>query len=332
MTVATRYGAHLPLIEFEGAGRTLADLRAYARCAAALGYGYLCANDHLLFGRPWLDGPTALAATIEVSAEMTLATTVCLPVLRGPVQSAKTLAAIDILSGGRLVAGVGPGSSARDYAAIGVPFEERWRRFDEAIRALRALLGENAESFSGRFYSTEGLALEPAPSGPAGPPIWIASWGSPAGLRRVARLGDGWLASGYNTTPSAFAESLGRLREELEAAGKGRTGFPNGIATMWLHVTDVRRDAERMLEHVLAPMLNRPVELLRDLALPIGSAEQCAERISAYQDAGAERIFVWPLADELHQLERFREQVVPLVASATRPGSTPAGGTPRRAR
>ncbi|MBA2636711.1 MAG: LLM class flavin-dependent oxidoreductase [Solirubrobacterales bacterium] len=310
------YGAHLPLIRFDGAGQTLDDLRAYTRHAAALQYRYLCANDHLLFGRPWLDGPTALAATIEASAGMTLATTVCLPVIRGPVQSAKMLAAIDILSGGRLVAGVGPGSSARDYAAIGVRFEERWQRFDEAISALRSLLDDQAESFAGSFYSTEGVSLDPAPSSPAGPPIWVASWGSPAGLRRVARLGDGWLAYGYNTTPSGFAASLARLHQGLEAAGRGRGAFPHAIVTMWLYVSDARRDAERMLREVLAPMLNRPVEALRDLALPIGSAAQCAERISAYQDAGAERIFVWPLADELHQLERFREDVVPLVDSA----------------
>lgn len=319
------YGAHLPLIDFEGAGRTLADLRAYARRAADLGYRYLCANDHLLFGRPWLDGPTALAATIAESAEITFATTVCLPVVRGPVQSAKLLAAMDVLSGGRLVAGVGPGSSARDYAAIGVPFEERWRRFDEAIRALRSLLDEKAESFAGEFYSTEGLSLEPPPAGPSGPPIWVASWGSPAGLRRVARLGDGWLASGYNTTPSRFAKSLARLNEELEAAAPRRASFPNGIATMWLYVSEARRDAERMLRDLLAPMLNRPVEALRDLALPIGSAEQCAERISAYRDAGAERIFVWPIADELRQLERFREDVVPLVSASRNPPGPPRG-------
>jgi alkanesulfonate monooxygenase SsuD/methylene tetrahydromethanopterin reductase-like flavin-dependent oxidoreductase (luciferase family) len=306
------YGAHLPLIELEGARRTLSDLRAYATRAAALGYRYLCANDHLLFDGPWLDGPSALAATIEASGEMTLATTVCLPVVRGPVQTAKMLAAIDILSGGRLVAGVGPGSSPRDYAAIGVPFEERWPRFDEAIRALRSLLGANADGFAGRFYRTEGLRLEPPPSSRPGPPIWIASWGSPAGLRRVARLGDGWLASGYNTTPPGFEASLGRLNEALEAAG--RRAIPNGIATMWLYVTEARRDAERMLEDVLAPMLNRPIDALRDLALPIGSAEECAQRISAYQEAGAERIFVWPLADAVHQLERFREDVVPLVS------------------
>ena len=68
---------------------------------------------------------------------MTLATTVSPPVLRGPVQLAKTLAAIDILPGGGLIAGVGPGSSDRDYAAAELAFHQRWRRFDEAIRALR---------------------------------------------------------------------------------------------------------------------------------------------------------------------------------------------------
>jgi alkanesulfonate monooxygenase SsuD/methylene tetrahydromethanopterin reductase-like flavin-dependent oxidoreductase (luciferase family) len=83
----------------------------------------------------------ALAATIDAAADMTIATTVSLPVVRGPVQTAKTLAALDVLSGGRLLAGVGPGSSPRDYAAAGVVFQERWGRFDEAIRVLRSLLG-----------------------------------------------------------------------------------------------------------------------------------------------------------------------------------------------
>jgi alkanesulfonate monooxygenase SsuD/methylene tetrahydromethanopterin reductase-like flavin-dependent oxidoreductase (luciferase family) len=300
------YGTHLPLIAFGGgAPKTLAELRAYTRRAAALGYRFLCANDHLLFGRPWLDGPTALAATIDESADMTLATTVALPVVRGPIQTAKMLAAIDILSDGRLVAGVGPGSSPQDYAAVGLSFDERWKRFDEAISTLRSLLSEDAGEFKGAFYSTEDLALEPPPVRPEGPPIWVASWGSPAGLRRVARLGDGWLASGYNTTPSGFGESLARLPE----------GFPNGIATMWLYVTETRRDADRMLAEVLAPMLRRPVEALRELALPIGPAEQCAERINAYAEAGAQRVFVWPLADELRQLKLFREAVVPLVSA-----------------
>jgi alkanesulfonate monooxygenase SsuD/methylene tetrahydromethanopterin reductase-like flavin-dependent oxidoreductase (luciferase family) len=297
-----QYGAHLPLIAFDGERRTLAELRAFAQHAAALDYRFLCANDHLLFGRPWLDGPIALAATIDAAADMTIATTVCLPVVRGVPQTAKTLAALDNLADGRLVAGVGPGSSAGDYDAVGVPFAERWRRFDAAVADLRTLLSSDS-------------ALEPHPLSPSGPPIWIASWGSPAGLRRAARLGDGWLASGYNTTPARFREARARLANELRDAGKDPDGFPNAIATMWLYVTESPRDVERVLGDVLAPALGRPVQQLRELALPIGSAEQCAERLDAYAQAGAERIFVWPLADELRQLELLRERVAPRVGA-----------------
>jgi alkanesulfonate monooxygenase SsuD/methylene tetrahydromethanopterin reductase-like flavin-dependent oxidoreductase (luciferase family) len=295
------YGAHLPLIDL-GTGAPLSALKSYARAAAALGYRYLCANDHLVFSRPWLDGPTALAAVLDESAGLTLATTVSLPVVRGPVQLAKTLAALDLLSGGRVVAGVGPGSSARDYAAIGLDADERWRRFDEAIQALRALL-EGSDAFDGEFYSTNGIVLEPRPVQRPGPPIWVASWGSPPGLRRVARLGDGWLASAYNTTPERFAGCLGRLGES----------FPNALATAWMYVTEDPAEEERVLADVLAPMVNRPVEALRELSLPIGPAEVCAERLAAFARAGAQRLFVWPLRDELTQLELFRERVVPLV-------------------
>jgi probable F420-dependent oxidoreductase len=307
------HGAHLPLTGL-GTGRSLAALKDYARAAAALGFRYLCANDHLLFSRPWLDGPTALAAVIDESEGMRLATTVSLPVLRGPVPLAKTLAALDVLSGGRLVVGVGPGSSAADYAAAGLRFEERWRRFDEAVRALRALLHGDPDGFEGEFYATRGVVLQPRPPQRPGPPLWVASWGSPAGLRRVARLGDGWLASAYNTTPDRLREALDRLAGALRRAGRPPGSFPTAVATTWLHVTEDRAAAERTLTEVLAPMLNRPVEALRCGPLPIGPAELCAERLAGLVAAGARRIFVWPLGDEVRQLELFRERVVPLLA------------------
>jgi len=306
------YGAHLPLIDF-GTSPSLSSLKAYTHAAAALDYRYLCANDHLLFRRPWLDGLTTLAAVTDVSAEMTLATTVSLPVLRGPVQLAKTLAAVDVLSQGRLVAAVGPGSSPHDYAAVGIQYEERWRRFDESVQALRALLESDSEEFDGEFYSTSGFVLEPRPIQQPGPPIWIASWGSPAGLRRVTRHGDGWLASAYNTTPARFRDCLDRLSDSLRLAGRPADRFPNAISTGWLYVTDKKSSAERILRDVLAPMLNRPVDELRALSLPIGSPEECAERVSAFAAAGAQRLFVWPLRDEVAQLQLFRERVVPLV-------------------
>jgi alkanesulfonate monooxygenase SsuD/methylene tetrahydromethanopterin reductase-like flavin-dependent oxidoreductase (luciferase family) len=307
------YGAHLPLIELDGSSSSLGVLREYASTAAGLGYGSLSANDHLLFRRPWLDGPTALAAVVDLTERMTIATTVCLPVIRGPVQAAKTLAALDVLSGGRLLVGIGAGSSPHDYASIGIPFEERWPRFEEAAQTLHALLHEGRPGFAGRYYSTDDVALEPRPVQRPGPPIWIGSWGSRPGLRRVARLADGWLASAYNTTPDTFRAGLAYLEEQLAASGRGRGTFPNGLATMWLHVAERRVIAERILADVLAPMLNRPVDVLRALSLPIGDVETCAERLTAFSQAGVQRVFVWPLGDELRQLELFRERVIPLV-------------------
>lgn len=306
------YGAHLPLMALDGRPWTLNRLLQYAQTAEGAGFQALSANDHLVFGRPWLDGPTALATVLSRTGRMALATTVALPVVRGPVALAKSLAAIDLLCGGRLVVGVGPGSSSGDYAAVGVPFEERWKRLDEAVQALRALWSGDGPPFRGEFYSTAGLTLKPYPAQRPGPPVWIGSWGSQAGLGRVARLGDGWLASAYNTTPEAFATARRRLAERLRAVGRDPDGFPNAIATMFFYITEERATSERMVREVLSPTLNRPEEELRERLL-VGPAEECAEKLEAYRAAGATRIFLWPVEDELGQLATFQEQVAPLV-------------------
>jgi alkanesulfonate monooxygenase SsuD/methylene tetrahydromethanopterin reductase-like flavin-dependent oxidoreductase (luciferase family) len=310
------FGLHLPLIDFGRNPFTLDFLIQYVETAQQLGFRALAANDHLVFSRPWLDGPTALATILSHSGRMDLATTVSLPTVRGPVLLAKTLAAIDRLSGGRLIACVGPGSTARDYAAVGIPFEERWKRLDEAIPALRALWNQDGNVFQGNFYNTEGLRLEPFPAQKFGPAIWVGSWGSRAGLQRVARLGDGWLASGYNTTPEGFADGWRELQEMLVKAGKDPASFPNAIATMWFYVTEDDREAERILAEVLAPALNRPVQELRQ-RLPIGSARDCARKLTAYQTAGAQRMYLWPVADELKQVEIFINQVAPWIGEKT---------------
>ena len=303
------YGVHLPLVDL-GEGWSLAGLRTFARVAAELGYSHLCANDHLTFSRPWLDGLTALTAVIEESADMTLATSIALPVLRGPANLAKSLSAIDLLSGGRLVAGVGPGSSAADYALAGVPFEERWQRFDEAVAVLRHLF-RGRGAWSGTFYRSPHRPLQPLSSQPDRPPIWIASWGSPAGLRRVARAADGWIASAYNISPDRFAQCRTQLRE----LDPGRSDpLPNALATAWFYATEEDTgEADRMLSEVLAPMVNRPIESMHHL--PIGSVEACAQRLTAFGHAGVERIFLWPLRDHVRQLELFRQRIAPLIAA-----------------
>lgn len=215
-------------------------------------------------------------------------------------------AALDVLSEGRLIAALGPGSSQRDYDALGVPFDERWERFDEAIATLRALLEGTRGPEHARFYRVPSdIDLAPAPRGAM--PLWIGSWGSNAGIRRVARAGDGWLASAYNTTPEAFAEARGRLARELEARGRDAEGFPNALATMWTWVTGDRAEADRVLTEVLAPRLKRDPDELRS-RLCVGPAEHCAALLSRYAEAGCQRVYLWPLGDERRQIE--------LVASA----------------
>lgn len=307
------FGVHLPLIGFDERPVTLNWLAAYVQTAAQLGFQAVAANDHLVFSRPWLDGPTALAAVLAWTGSMTLMTTVALPVVRGPVALAKTLAAVDLLSGGRLVVGVGPGSSARDYAAVGLDFEERWQRLDEAIAALRSLWREDSAPFAGRFYSTDGIRLEPYPVQPDGPPIWVGSWGSEAGLRRVARRADGWLASAYNTTPELFAAAWDQLGHSLQNAGRDPYHFPNAIATMLFYITDDRHEADHILHDLVAPALNRPADVLAQRLL-IGPADECAAKLAAYEAAGAQRVLLWPVRDELNQLRVFREQVTALVS------------------
>jgi alkanesulfonate monooxygenase SsuD/methylene tetrahydromethanopterin reductase-like flavin-dependent oxidoreductase (luciferase family) len=299
-------------MEFGDEGQSLSRLTRAVDAARDCGFAAVSANDHFLFGAPWLDGPTALAAVIERSGAMELATTVALVALRGPVPLAKTLAALDVLSDGRVIAGVGPGSSERDYDAIGVPYEERWERFDEATAILRSLLRDDPPPETRRHYPLPGSQLAPAPRRPGGIPLWIGSWGSKAGLRRVARLGDGWLASAYNTTPDDFKTAKQSLSEQLQAHGRDPDRFPNALATMWTWVTEDTRDADRVLREVLAPMLKREPDALRD-QLCIGPAEQCAELLSRYARAGCQRVYLWPLGDEPRQIELAATTVRPAV-------------------
>jgi probable F420-dependent oxidoreductase len=304
------FGVHLPLIAFREQAFSLSRLVDYTEAAEQLGFTTLCVNDHLTFSRPWLDSLTALASILTKTRHMTLMTTVALPVIRGPVPLAKSLAALDVLSSGRLIAGVGPGSLPQDYALVGSAFEERWKRFDEAIQLLRSLLQRGAPLFSGQFYAEASTPLEPFPAQEPGVPIWIGSWGSEAGLRRVARLGDGWLASAYHITPASFAAALARLHQSLQQVGREKDGFPHALGSMFYYVTEDRRQAEELLVEVLSPTLNRPVELLRE-RLPIGTPAQCVEKLRKLQAAGVQRVFLWPIADEVSQLAKFHEQVLP---------------------
>ena len=309
------FGVHLPLMQLGDERLSFGRLGRAVDAARECGFAAVSANDHFVFQAPWLDGPMALASMIGRSGRLTLATTVSLAVLRGPVALAKALAAIDILSEGRLVAAVGPGSSKRDYDAAGLSFEERWKRFDEAVAVLRALLERGPLPDDARYCSVPSdLELAPGPRQRGGIPLWIGSWGSAAGLARVARAGDGWLASAYNTTPERFSAARARLARALEDRGRHAEDFPNALATMWTWVSNDRAECDRVLADVLAPLLRRDPDELRGQVC-IGPAEHCAELLSRYGQAGCQRVYLWPLGEEQRQLELVAGEVAPMIGA-----------------
>lgn len=184
-------------------------------------------------------------------------------------------------------------------------FEQRWSRFDAALPILRQLL-------RGEFPGAQAGEACFAPLPDRVPQLWVGSWGSAARLRALAANADGWLASGYNTTPHRYAAARTRIDVELVAAGRDPATFPDMIVTMWLYVTRDRHEAATVVEELLAPALDRDPRTLAD-QLPIGPPARCAEVLSAYAQAGAKRVLVWPIRDRIPQLERFAEQVIPHV-------------------
>jgi alkanesulfonate monooxygenase SsuD/methylene tetrahydromethanopterin reductase-like flavin-dependent oxidoreductase (luciferase family) len=276
----TAIGIHLPQLVERPTAAAMAEAVECAVAAERLGYDAVSVNDHITYHGPWLDGPALLAAAAARTSRIGLATTVLLPALRGAAVSAQTLSAIDLLSGGRLIAGVGVGSHAADHALCGVPFERRGAALEAAIAELRERC-------------------------PDGPPIWVASWGR--ALRRVARLGDGWVASALVNGPDEFGEQWQRLQQLLADEGRDPDGFGNIVATLFYYVGD---DAERVIEHRLAPLLGRTAEDLIPRCA-IGSAEQVHERIQEFADAGARQVHLWPAADPLAQIEALAEIATP---------------------
>src|ERR687892_2277853 len=300
---------------------------SYAIKAESLGYDSLSVNDHIIFRTGWLDSISILAAVAAVTNRIKLGTSLLNIVVRNPVICVKSLSAIDILSSGRLfAAGVGPGSHKGDYDVCGIPFEQRWSRFNEALEILHMLWNNrdrednnnNMKSptltcinYNGKYYQLEKISLEPKPFQKPHPPIFIGTWGSSeAGLRRAAKYGDGWMASAYNITPDKFKEKWKVLLSYRQVLHKDTHSFENSVVSMFGYIDDDRNKVHRMVKDVLSPALGRPTEELEN-SLLFGSTDHCIEKIRAFYEAGAKRIHFWPVSDYLEQIETFRDKIVP---------------------
>jgi alkanesulfonate monooxygenase SsuD/methylene tetrahydromethanopterin reductase-like flavin-dependent oxidoreductase (luciferase family) len=126
-------------------------------------------------------------------------------------------------------------------------------------------------------------------------------------------VGDGWLASAYNTTPEAFTAAMEVLGGELESQQRPSGDFPNALVTIWARITGSRSEADRILSEIVAPLVRRdPAELRGRIC--VGSAGECAELLSRYARAGCQRVHFWPVGDERRQIELIAGEVMPQVS------------------
>ena len=212
---------------------------------------------------PWLAG---------VTERIALGTSVIVLPYRPPLPVAKLLASVDVLSGGRLIVGVAVGWLEGEFAALGVPFRERGRRTDEAIELFRAVWTEEYPTIETASHRLAGLKASPIPLQKPRPPILVGG-ASDAALRRAARLGDGWHASGM--PPSAFRASALAVAHHWKDAG--REGEPELTLRVPLLIDGIHRPAVDQA-------------LLGGRHVVRGSIASIAKELRQYQSAGCNHV------------------------------------------
>jgi alkanesulfonate monooxygenase SsuD/methylene tetrahydromethanopterin reductase-like flavin-dependent oxidoreductase (luciferase family) len=311
------YGMTIPRMDIATQPDPLRYLNDFARAANQMGCAYCVIGDRLEAG---MDAFNVLTAIAEASGNMRLVTSVLILPPRGILVSAKQYAALDILTGGRVIAGVGTGSMYRDYEVVGMDHDDMWPRFEEGVKAMRAYLTPGAPPFKGRFYDTTGVNLEPKPIQKPALPIWIGSWGSNVGLRRVARLADGWLSSAGpgHQSPEQFAEDVKRLNAFLVEEGKDPDTFPSAVSTMTLFISEDAEERERIGGPGYFP---RPegVGVAQPAARPsedahahdmIGSRAVLLDKVKRWKAAGVKALYLVPRGpDPLGQMRLFMDEV-----------------------
>jgi probable F420-dependent oxidoreductase len=165
---------------------------------------------------PFLDPAVALAHVAASTSRIRLGTGVIILPQRNPLVLAKELASVDVVSGGRLVFGLGAGYLEPEFRALGAPYENRGRVTDEAIEAIRALWTMEKPAYAGRFFTFSGIDAQPRPVQKPHPPIVVGGM-SRGGARRAARYGNGWY--GFMTDVEATERSIRWIRE-YAAAGE----------------------------------------------------------------------------------------------------------------
>jgi probable F420-dependent oxidoreductase len=255
----------------------------------------------------WVMDPiVGMAMGVARTKRLQFGTGVLIMSMRSPVTTARALAAIDAMAGGRLVAGVGVGrESDMEYEAMGVQKADRGRRLNEAIRVMRLLWTKDTVDYDGQFLKLKGASITPKPArNPL--PIWIGGR-SEAALRRTGHLGDGWLP--VQLTPEEAAKDIARIKEYATEAGRSIDDDHFGVQLGSYVVEHGSVDMDKIGQRLLRRRQDVSFEQLNLL----GTADQVLARMREYIDAGISKFVFNPACgpeEVLAQMEIQAELVV----------------------
>ncbi len=271
------------------------DPVADARHVESLGFDFLSVTDHLV-GRPAYETWTHLTWAAVATERVGLLTDVLGLPYRHPALLAKMAEALQRLSGGRLLLGVGGGGSDREFHALGLAVRRPAEKVDalrESIEVMRSLWTAPAATYDGAYFALRDAELEPKPEPPI--PVWVGSYGTRA-LGVTGRLGDGWLPSLPYLPPERYAERRDVVRRAAAKAGRD----PDAIVCGY-----------NVLVAVGEGVTARP----NSIAGPPGLV---VEHLAALRGLGVTALNLWPAVDPEDQRERLAAEVLPGLRAAWR--------------
>ena len=281
--------------------------------------------DHLLVGEPiyrctWYEPLSVLTAMATVTKRVKLGTSVLVLPIRNPAILAKQIATMDHLSKGRIILGVGNGWWDKEFEACGVPKSERGPRVSETIQILRKLWTGEPTDHSGKFFHFKGISMEPKPFQKPCPPIWIAG-GTAVGkaegvysvkaeqvLKRIARLGDGWIARAV-TTANKISDDYKRIKEYARQYGRD----PEKIVFAHLnfvHITDEHDAHMESARQAFSKISNLPFEDIKREYI-VGPKQVVTQRIDELMKLGIQHLIVWPTGPDYKTIEFLADEIMP---------------------
>jgi probable F420-dependent oxidoreductase len=269
-----------------------ARIQSFLRRAEASPFAAVWCIEQVIGTAPVLESVTTLAYAAALTKRLRLGVAVLIIPQRNPIDLAKALSSIDVLSNGRLIVGAGLGASTRHYPAYGLATEGRVTRFRENLQIMKRLWTEDRVTFQGRFSQLNGVPMQPKPVQKPHPPIWVGGHVE-AALRRAVELGDGYIGAG-STPTSVFLEDI----KQLPAA------FPKAKRLYLALGENLPR-----LREWFGAFYHKPE--MADQVAVWGSPEHIAAEIRRLKDAGVSHALLNPVFDEEEQMQRLANEVLP---------------------